>query len=229
MNNKEYICDLKKNELIRTMYQKDALEWLIGVNKNIEKVSKEIPKMADKLLDINSANLDIDLIYKSIKQLKEGVICLQNIVNFSPRKEEKRIEELEKEIDFPIFLDVDNDGFYFVKFDFDLPVIRHPFTQNERVNLKKTIWNLDDLPLINDLFLFFEFHQGTEKKYADYKEIGNRDIKLITDILVSKYSKNGDNGSHYMELRRSVLDGNYFTKVYLLEQKNAINFMKNHL
>lgn len=228
MMNKDYIEQCKHSARVRTNFQKDALDWLKKSNRALENAASYIPRMADEIVNCDPKS-DFENTFMVIKKLKNTIPLLCNIVNNSPYFNNKTEDEFEYEIDFPITLEQDKDGFYFVKFDFDLPVIRKPFDSNERFNLRRCIQKLDTPDtLFNQLFVCYEFHQGTSNKTIDAKEIGNRDVKLITDLLVSKYSKNGDNKNNYSELKQCVLDENYYTKAYIMEQKDAMEFLKKH-
>jgi len=229
MTNKEYIKYSMTDSKIKTLYQKDALDNLLTVSNHIDNISKVIQSLADDIVFVNDRAVnDFKRYKKAIDKLKMSVQYLQKIVLFAPHTEPETVEEFEKMLDYPISLNQDDDGYYFVKFDFDLPVMKNPFSSNERANIRKTMWKLPQINRFENLFLYFEFHQGKGKTTADRKEINNRDVKLITDILIAKYSNNGDNGTHYTEFRRCVLDGNYYTNIYLIEQKDTLKFLEKH-
>ena len=211
-------------EKCTSKYQKDALDYLQQVDKNLDKIKSLNEKIADEILDTQS----FEQTNKVIKLHKSNILFLKEITDNAPYKEETEFYTGGNLVDLPIRLEKE-DGFDVVYFDFDIPVIRNPFDYDDKCTLRKNIQSLPKLDKKEHLLLCYEFHLGTSNSSRDKREIENRDMRLITDMLVSYFSYFGDGREHFSEFRYNVLDGKYYTKAYLLEPKDIQKFSQIYL
>ena len=212
--------------------QDDILVTLSKFDKKINIISDDVKEITEKILYFNSiSDEDLSTISWVYRKTKDSMIILSDALKYVSGEEEKEEFDLygkDYPIDYPITSYIDEDGFYVVKFDFDIPVIKHKFDTNDKICLARKITNLTDFPKLDDVFLAYEFHQGSKNFGADLKEIENRDMRYITDLLVGKYSNNGDYGKHFREYRYSVQDDKYYTNAYILDIKNIAKFIEKY-